>query len=78
MGKRPSHLLPKSRKTAIHFLKPVVVRTTLYGETVMHETACGQKLDAKGWQTQVATEPHRVTCAECWNAANPVTPTNWS
>lgn len=76
--KKPDYLVPKSRKTAIHFLKPTVVRSSLYGETVMHATACGVELDAKGWAERVATEPHRVTCSPCWDAANPAAPTDWS
>jgi hypothetical protein len=64
-------LLPKHRKQAIHWLRPTMVETAMFGKVEMMATACGVTLDGKGWESRAATEPHRVTCEACHAIANP-------
>lgn len=68
---KPDFLVPANRKSAVHFTKRAIVDSPLFGPMETYAIACGQKLDARRWQTGATREPHLVTCVACWPIANP-------
>jgi hypothetical protein len=64
-------LLNKSRRDAMHLMRPVTRDTPMFGKTVMFEVACGQPLDGAALRTRTTMAAHLVTCRQCHAIAHP-------